>query len=58
MMFSMSKKCLCKGLLIGMSVGITIGFVTNMITTNEKNCDIKKKINKAIKAANSLLQNF
>ncbi len=57
-MLNMAKKCLCKGLIIGMSVGVTVGFVTHMMTSSEKNCDLKKKITKAIKTAHSLLDNF
>ncbi len=57
-MLNMAKKCLCKGLIIGMSVGVTVGFVAHMMTSSEKNCDLKKKITKAIKTAHSLLDNF
>lgn len=57
-MINMAKKCLCKGLIIGMSVGVTVGFLTHMLTSSDKHCDMKKKINKAMKAAHTLLENF
>lgn len=57
-MINIAKKCLCKGLIIGMSVGVTVGFMTHLLTSTEKHCDIKKKITKAIKTAHTLIDNF
>ena len=57
-MMNIGKKCLCKGLIIGMSVGITVGFMTHALTSSEKHCDIKKKIAKAVKTAHALIENF
>lgn len=57
-MFDMGKKCLCKGMILGLGIGMTVGFTVCLITSKDKKSDIVKKSEKIVKAVQTVLSGF